>query len=175
VTTEGYDHATGKTTTPPAQTGAALSWGAIKEGIQSVYEEGGDVTVLMARPSVIAGISEYAMGDSAKIASITADQGKSESKAQALGAIQVIITDFGKVQLVPNRLMQPFSDGTDTAYLLDSEYLSTSYLSGIAGYDLAKTGLSNKKMLATDWGVRVHNERSQAMIIGIDPSAEVVD
>lgn len=175
VTTAGYDHATGKTTTPPAQTGAALSYAVIKEAAQAVYEEGGDVTMLMARPSVIGKISDFAFTDGAPIASITADQGKSQEKAQALNAIQVIITDWGKLKLVPNRLQQPFQDGTDTAYLLDTEYLSMSFLSGIKGFDLAKTGLSNKKMLATDWGLRVHNERSQAMIVGIDSDQDVVE
>lgn len=174
VTTEGYDHATGKTTTPAAQTGAALSYGAIKEGIQAVYEEGGDVSVLMARPSVIANISEFCYSSDVPIASITADQGRSQEKQAAVGAIQVIVTDFGKVKLVSNRLMPTMTDGNDCVYLLDPEFLSTSYLSGIAGYDLAKTGLSNKKMLATDWGVRVHNERAQAMIVGVDPDAAVV-
>ena len=105
---------------------------------------------------------------------MTADQGKSQDKQAAVGAIQVIVTDFGKVKLVPNRIMQPMTDGNDCVYLLDPEYLSTSYLSGIQGYDLAKTGLSNKKMLATDWGVRCHNERAQAMIVGVDSAEAVV-
>jgi hypothetical protein len=173
VAATGYSHTTGKTTTPPTQTGEALSWGAIKECIQSVYEEGGDVSVMMARPSVIAAVSEFCYTSDVPIASLTADQGKSQDKQAAVGAIQVIVTDFGKVRLVPNRIMQPFADGTDTIYLLDPQYLSTSYLSGIQGYDLAKTGLSNKKMLATDWGVRCHNERAQAMIVGVDSSAAV--
>jgi len=171
----GYNHTTGKTTTPTAvETGAALSWGGVKSCIQAVYEEGGDVSVLMARPSVIAAISEFAYSGEVPIASLTADQGKSQDKQAAVGAIQVIVTDFGKVKLVPNRIMQPMTDGNDCVYLLDPEYLSTSYLSGIQGYDLAKTGLSNKKMLATDWGVRCHNERAQAMIVGVDSAEAVV-
>ena len=174
VAATGYNHTTGKTTTPTASAAGALSWGTIKDGIQAVYEEGGDVSVLMARPSVIASLSEFSYSNDVPIASLTADQGKSQEKQAAVGAIQVIVTDFGKVKLVPNRIMQPLSDGSDVVYLLDPEYLSTSYLSGIQGYDLAKTGLSNKKMLATDWGVRCHNERAQAMIIGVDSSLPVV-
>ena len=177
VAAVGYNHATGKTTTPDAidaDAGEALSYGAIKDAIQAVYEEGGDVSVLMARPSVIAGISEFCYSSDVPIASITADQGKSQDKQAAVGAIQVIVTDFGKVKLVSNRLMPAMSDTHDCVYLLDPEFLSTSFLSGIQGYDLAKTGLSNKKMLATDWGARCHNERSQAMIIGIDPAEAVV-
>jgi hypothetical protein len=175
VAATGFNHSTGKTTTPTAvETGTALSWGAVKTAIQAVYEEGGDVSVLMARPSVIAAISEFSYSADVPIASLTADQGKSQDKQAAVGAIQVIVTDFGKVRLVPNRIMQPMTDGNDAVYLLDPEYLSTSYLSGIQGYDLAKTGLSNKKMLAADWGVRCHNERAQAMILGVDPALGVV-
>ena len=174
VAAVGYNHSTGKTTTPAAAASAEpLSYGAVKDAIQAVYEEGGDVSVLMARPSVIAGISEFCYSSDVPIASITADQGKSQEKHAAVGAISVLITDFGKVRLVSNRLMPVMTDTNDCVYLLDPEFLSTSYLSGIQGYDLAKTGLSNKKMLATDWGVRVHNERSQAMIIGVDPAAPV--
>jgi hypothetical protein len=174
VTATGYSHTTGKTTVPPTQTGEALSYGAIKDAIQSVYEEGGDVSVLMARPSVVAAISEFCYSSDVPIASLTADQGKSQDKQAAVGAISILITDFGKVKLVSNRIQQPFADGTDTVYLLDPQYLSTSYLSGIQGYDLAKTGLSNKKMLACDWTVKVLNERAQAMIVGVDSAEAVV-
>ena len=174
VTTAGYNHNTGKTTKPAAQTGAALSYGAIKDVIQSVYEEGGDVSVLMARPSVVANISEFCYSSDVPIASITADQGKSQDKQAAVGAISIIVTDFGKVKLVSNRIQQPFSNGTDTVYLLDPQFLSTSYLSGIQGYDLAKTGLSDKKMLACDWTVKVLNERAQGMILGVDSAVPVV-
>ena len=53
VDAKGYDHDTGKTTTPTAVADAeALSYGAIKDAIQAVYEEGGDVSVLMARPQL---------------------------------------------------------------------------------------------------------------------------
>ena len=142
----------------------------------SVPDDGGStaVSVLMARPTVIAAISEFAYSGEVPIASLTADQGTSQNKQAAVGAINVIVTDWGKVKLVPNRIMQPMTDGNDAVYLLDPEYLSTSYLSGIQGYDLAKTGLSNKKMLATDWGVRCHNERAQAMIVGVDSAEAVV-
>ena len=174
VAATGYNHNTGKTTKPPSQTGAALSYSAIKDCIQSVYEEGGDVSVLMARPSVIAGISEFCYSSDVPIASLTADQGRSQDKQAAVGAIQIIVTDFGKVKLVSNRIQQAFADTTDTVYLLDPTYLSTSFLSGIQGYDLAKTGLSNKKMLACDWTVKVLNERAQAMIVGVDSSLPVV-
>ena len=177
VAAVGYNHATGKTTTPDAidaDAGEALSYGAIKDAIQAVYEEGGDVSVLMARPSVIANISEFCYSSDVPIASITADQGKSQDKQAAVGAISVIISDFGKVRLVSNRLMPAMSDTHDCVYLLDPQYLSTSYLSGVQGYDLAKTGLSNRKMLAADWTVKCLNERSQAMIIGVDPAEAVV-
>ena len=85
----------------------------------------------MARPTVIANISEFCYSSDVPIASLTADQGTSQDKQAAVGAIQVIVTDFGKVRLVANRLMPTMTDGNDCVYLLDPEYLSTSYLSPI--------------------------------------------
>ena len=114
-----------------------MSFKCIKDAIQSVYEEGGEVSVLMSTPSVITAISTYMFNETARIATLQADQGKSTEKAKALASVNVIVSDFGTVKLVPNRL-QP-SNGTvgedglvtgtsDNIFLLDPEYVSLSYL-----------------------------------------------
>ena len=69
-----------------------------------MYEEGGEVSVLMSTPSVITAISTYMFNETARIATLQADQGKSTEKAKALASVNVIVSDFGTVKLVPNRL-----------------------------------------------------------------------
>jgi hypothetical protein len=184
-TAGGYNYTSGLTAAATAGTAAPVSFKCIKDAIQSVYEEGGEVSVLMSTPSVITGISTYMFNETARIATLQADQGKSGDKAKALASVNVIISDFGTVKLVPNRL-QPgngavdagtglVTSESDNIFLLDPEYVSLSYLEGYRTDTLAKTGLAEKRQISVDWGLRVHTEKAHAMITGVDGSAEAVE
>lgn len=183
-TAGGYNYTTGLTEEATAGAAAPVSFKCIKDAIQSVYEEGGEVSVLMSTPSVITAISTYMFNETARIATLQADQGKSTDKAKALASVNVIVSDFGTVKLVPNRL-QPGNgavgdDGlvtstSDNIFLLDPEYVSLSYLEGYRTDTLAKTGLAEKRQISVDWGLRVHTEKAHAMITGVDGSQEAVE
>lgn len=172
----GYDHATGLTVAATAPTAGALSFQGIKDAIQKVYEEGGEVSVLMSTPSVISQISSFMFDETARVATLTADQGKSKDKATALSSVNVLVSDFGTVKLVPNRLQpkDPTND-SDYVFLLDPEYLSQSFLEGYRTDSLAKTGLSDKRMISCDFGLRVHTEKAHAMIVGVDAALSVTE
>ena len=184
-TAGGYNYTSGLTTEATAGAAAPVSFKCIKDAIQSVYEEGGEVSVLMSTPSVITGISTYMFNETARIATLQADQGKSTDKAKALASVNVIVSDFGTVKLVPNRLQPGNGDvdattglvtsTSDNIFLLDPEYVSLSYLEGYRTDTLAKTGLAEKRQISVDWGLRVHTEKAHAMITGVDGSKEAVE
>jgi hypothetical protein len=100
------------------------------------------------------------------------DQGKSAEAATALGAVNVFVTDFGTLTLVPNRLQPTHTDSGSTTvsdvFILDPEYLSLAYLDGYRTDSLAKTGLAEKRMLAVDWTLVVHTEKAHGIIGDID-------
>ena len=185
ATAGGYDYSTGLTSEVTPGGPAAVSFKCIKDAIQAVYEEGGEVSVLMSTPSVITAISTYMFDETARIATLQADQGKSTDKAKALASVNVIVSDFGTVKLVPNRL-QP-ANGTvdadtglvtgtsDNIFLLDPEYVSLSYLEGYRTDTLAKTGLAEKRQISVDWGLRVHTEKAHAMITGVNGDLTAVE
>ena len=184
-TAGGYNYTTGLTVAATAAAAAPVSFKCIKDAIQSVYEEGGEVSVLMSSPSVITAISTYMFDETARIATLQADQGKSTEKAKALASVNVIVSDFGTVKLVPNRL-QPgngavdadtglVTSTSDNIFLLDPEYVSLSYLEGYRTDTLAKTGLAEKRQISVDWGLRVHTEKAHAMITGVDGSKTAVE
>ena len=152
---------------------AGLSFQAVKDCIQGVYEQGGEVTHLMSNPGVIGALSTYMFDNEARVATLTSDQGApANSKATALSSVNVLVSDFGTIKLVPNRLQPLDENGNAIAFLLDPEYVSLSYLEGYRTDTLAKTGLAEKRQISVDWGLRVHTEKAHGMIIGIDPSAE---
>jgi len=148
----------------------------VRDCVQAVYTQGGDPTVLMSTPGVIRKFSEYLFSSSARVATLMADQGKSDMPAVALGTVNVFVTDFGKLDLVPNRLQQLIDLSTDTAdvYVLDPQYLSFGYLHGYRTEPLAKTGLSDVRQIAVDWTLIVHTEKAHGVIADIDPTLAVV-
>ena len=154
--------------------GVALSFQAVKDAIQGVYEQGGEVTHFMSNPGVIGSLSSYMFDNEARVATLTSDQGApANSKATALSSVNVLVSDFGTIKLVPNRLQPLDSKGNAVAFLLDPEYVSLSYLEGYRTDTLAKTGLAEKRQISVDWGLRVHTEKAHGMLVNIDPAAEV--
>jgi hypothetical protein len=159
----GYNTTTGLTVAYTAGTTAAISEATIRDLVESVYDQGGESQVLMSVPKAIRLISEYMFTDTAKIATLQSDQGKSRDPAAALGTVNFFITDFGSLELVPNR-MQQYVDTNDTEiHILDFQYLRCSYLHGYKVEPLAKTGLADKRLMSVDGSLAVLNEKAQAL------------
>ena len=103
----------------------------------------------------------------------------STGKASALGSVNVFVSDFGTIEFVSNRLQQSYTSadavtGCADVFLLDPEYLSMSYLQGYRTDTLAKTGLSERRQISADWGLRVATEKAHAIMGDIDPTQAVV-
>jgi hypothetical protein len=174
ATAGGHNMTTGLTEKFTEDTGVALSFQAVKDAIQGVYEEGGEVTTMMSNPGVIGALSSYMFDNEARVATLTSDQGApANSKATALSSVNVLVSDFGTIKLVPNRLQPLDGNGNAVAFLLDPEYVSISYLEGYRTDTLAKTGLAEKRQISVDWGLRVHTEKAHGMLVNIDPSEAV--
>jgi hypothetical protein len=105
------------------------------------------------------------------------DQGKSTEKATALGSVNVFVTDFGTLKLVPNRLQQTHVDSGSTqvgdVFIIDPTYLALSYMKGYRTEDLARIGLSERKQMSVDWTLIVNTEKSHAIIGDINPASAV--
>ena len=141
---------------------------------QAVWELGGDPTLLISRPKVIAALSKFMFDSTANIATLQSDQGTPREGLTAVGAVNVMITNFGvTLSMVPSRLM-PFGDTADstpdssTLFIGDPTMLEVSYLQNWHVSDLAKTGLADSKLVSADWTLVVKNWESWGMIQGID-------
>ena len=108
------------------------------------------------------------------------DQGKSAEKATALGAVNVFVTDFGTLTMIPNRLQLKYealyaTPSLTAAYadvfILDPTYLSQCYLKGYRTDTLAKTGLAENRQMSVDWSLIVNTEKAHGMITDIDFTA----
>lgn len=177
-TAGGFNPATGLTVARTPGVKAALTEKDIRDAMESVYQEGGNPTKMMSIPSVIRKFSEYLFSSSARVATLMSDQGKSTEQATALGSVNVFVTDFGTLTMIPNRLQQKHKDsgGVDDVadvFILDPEYLSLCYLEGYRTETLAKTGLAENRQMCVDWTLIVNTEKAHAIIGDIDPTAAV--
>ena len=178
-TSQGFDLNTKLTVAATPAVAAALTEDNLRNVIQKVYEQGGDASVMMTTPGVIAQFSKYMLKTGAGVAAISSDvDGRSKEPVTALGAVNVFVTDFGTIRAVPNRLQQTFNDATPTTpkpaaavFILDPAYVSLCYLKGYQTDELAKTGLSEKRVMSVDWSLIVHTEKAHGMIFGVDPAA----
>lgn len=178
-TSQGFNLDTKLTVAATPGVAGALTEANLRDGIQKVYEQGGDVSVMMSTPAVISQFSQFMIKSGGHVAQIHSEvDGRSKEPVTALGVVNVFVTDFGTIRAVPNRLQPTFDDATPTTpkkaaavFLLDPSYVSLCYLKGYQTDELAKTGLSEKRMMSVDWSLIVHTEKAHGMIFGVDGSA----
>ena len=172
-TAGGFSTSTGLTVARTPTAARALTETLVRDTVQSVYQQGGDATIMMSGPGVIRKFSEYLFTSSARVATLMSDQGKSSEQATALGSVNVFVTDFGTLKLVPNRLQQSHVDSGSTqcydVFIIDPTYLALSYLKGYRTEDLARTGLSERKQMSVDWTLICNTEKSHGIIGDINP------
>lgn len=157
----------------------------IRTAIEELYEEGvGEQgLVLMSTPKVIKAVSQALRSDSSgnfvvPTANINGSGGPVDQYAQ--GWTNAFVTDFGiRVKLVANRLQPTYSSSDNPVedvanlFLFDPEYLAMGFLHDFKVEPLAKIGLSHRRLLSTDWALKVMLERACAVIRDIDLAAPV--
>lgn len=87
------------------------------------------------------------------------------SQATIVGGAEVYLSDFGGLTVMPHYLMA----GSDTAYVLNSDYIDLAFLDGFKTVDLAKTGDSDKVMITADCALAVRAPTAQAKITNLTP------
>lgn len=155
----------------------ALTETSVKDVVEQLYTNGADPSVLMARPAVIRRLSEFMFTSSARIATqLGSESAQSTAQRVAVGSVNVMVTDFAVLELVPSRIQIQSGDGTpdsDTVFIFDPSMIQISYLHGYRAYDLAKLGLQDRKEIAVDWALKPLNWTSVGAIFGVDDAAAV--
>lgn len=173
----GFNTTTGLFVAPTPGTKRALSETLIRDTLQSIYEDGGNTSMLMARPVVIRKLSEYLFGSTARVATLTSDKAqKGDGGAlTAYGSVNVFVTDFGQTVTLRDNRIQPTDDtATSSMYFLDPAHLKQSFLNGYKVETLGKTGLNDKRLMSVEYSLLVLNEKSQGAILAIDEALAVV-
>jgi hypothetical protein len=84
-------------------------------------------------------------------------------QAQIVNAADVYVSDFGIIQIVPDRFI-PNSDNDDCAFLIDTEMASVAYLRPFQTNELAITGDATNTQLLVEYTLQVNNQAAHGII-----------
>jgi hypothetical protein len=125
----------------------------LKNVIQQVWAAGGTPKILMTGP-----VNKQRVSGFAGIASSRFNIDGGVKPATIIGAADVYVSDFGNVQVVPNRFQRERD-----AWVIDPEYAKMTALRPYQQIELAKTGDAEKRMLIVEWGHKVLAENAHGL------------
>jgi hypothetical protein len=143
----------------------ALTEALLKTVIASCWNAG-------AQPSVIMCGSAQKQTMSTFTGNATRFKEAEDSKLNA--AIDVYVSDFGEMQIVPNRHMRTRTvssvDYTPDVFVLDPNYAEVAYLQTAKQEPLAKTGLSERRLISCEYGLQVTSQKAHGIIADVNAS-----
>jgi len=125
--------------------------------MQSAYTAGGSPTMLLVTPAQKVVASTFS-GIATRYRDVPANQ-----QAQIVNAADVYVSDFGVIQIVPDRFI-PNADNDDTAFLLDTEMAAVAYLRPFQTNELAQVGDADLTQLLVEYTLEVKNEAAHGIM-----------
>ena len=125
----------------------------LKNVIQQVWAAGGTPKILMTGP-----VNKQRVSGFSGIASSRFNIDGGVKPATIIGAADVYVSDFGNVQVVPNRFQRERD-----AWVIDPEYAKMTTLRPYQQVELAKTGDAEKRMLIVEFGHKVLAENAHGL------------
>lgn len=151
-------------------TDRALSEATLQGVIKDCYVAGGTPSMIMMSPTVKQRFSNYMFGSSARIATPYQDHGaKKNGGAQVVGAVDVYVSDFGTLDVVPNRFQRD-----DDVFVIDTEMWSLDYLDGYTTESMGKTGDAEDRVILVDYALCSKNEAASGIVADIDETTAMV-
>jgi hypothetical protein len=132
----------------------------LKNVIQQVWASGGTPKILMVGP-----VNKQRVSTFAGIASSRFNIDGGVKPATIIGAADVYVSDFGNVQVVPNRFQRERD-----AWVLDPEYAKVTTLRPYQQIELAKTGDADKRMLIVEYGHKILAENAHGLAADLTTS-----
>jgi len=154
------------TQTPPAActagTARVPTQAMLTTLLTDVYEEGGNPDRIMMAPDIRVKMSSVLGAGVTKMENV--------EKKKATAVIDVFVSDFGTLQLVPNRVQAYETYSAKAAFVLDPTYWKVAYLRGFQEEKLARTGDSLKGHVLVEATLEARNPLSSGMLADLKVS-----
>ena len=158
-TTAGADPTTIGVSTRTDGTTRTFQESMLKDVVAKVFTSGGTPSVLMVSPALkqvvsnFTGLAQHRFNSNAS------------GDVTILAGADLYQSDFGVLQIVPNRFMR-----TRDALVLDPEYAALAYLRPFQTVELAKTGDSEKTQILAELTLEVKNEAAHGGVFDLSAS-----
>ena len=174
----GFDVSDGIVDAPTAGATRDLTETLVRDMAEAIWTEGGNPTLLMSTPPMIRGLSACMFTSSARIATLRREAGPGVTAAEAIGSVNIFLTDFEvTLEMIPNRLQQTYLSTLDVVvnvFGIDPEMLAHSWLHQWRSDPMGKPGLSTKVQISGDVTLQVNNEAAHGVIADVDPAGVVL-
>jgi hypothetical protein len=161
-TTAGYPNAAATDGTV-----RALTEDMLNGVITSCWDNGAEPSIVLCGSQVKRKISSTFTGSSTRYQDMSA-QNKTLS-----AAIDIYVSDFGTLQIVPTRFLETRTANSQTVagrdvFVLDPQYARIAYLQKTKQEPLAKTGHAERRMISCEYGLQVDTEKAHGIIADIN-------
>ena len=151
-TTAGYPNAAATD-----GTARALTEDMLKTVIASCWEQGAEPSIVLCGSAVKQKISSTFTGSATKYQDMTATKTLS-------AAVDIYISDFGTLQIIPSRFLETRTVAARDVFVLDPNYARVAYLSNVTQKPLARTGHSERRLIAVEFGLQVDTSKAHGII-----------
>ena len=133
-----------------SSTQRALTETLLKDVVQLAWTEGGTPKKIICGAFNKRVISSFS-GNATRM--------KDADDKKLIASIDVYVSDFGELQVVPDRFSR-----TRDLYVIDPDYVSVDYLQTMKQAPLAKTGHADRRMVSVECTLKVHNEKAHGAV-----------
>lgn len=135
----------------------ALTEAQLRTVIAACWDAGAEPSIVLCSSGVKQKISSTFTGSATKF--------KNVDDKKVVGAIDIYVSDFGELQIVPSRFMR-----TRDVFVLDPSYARLAYLQQTKQRELARTGHAERRLISVEYGLQVDTESAHGIIADIDPA-----
>ena len=135
----------------------ALTETMLKDVIASCWDEGAEPTIVLCGSGVKQKISSTFTGSATRYRDI--------SDKKIVASVDLYVSDFGELQIVPSRFIR-----SRDVFVLDPSYARVGYLQQTKQKPLARTGHAERRLISTEYGLQVDNEKAHGIIADINPA-----
>lgn len=136
----------------------------LKDVIQQVFVSGGTPTLAVMRPALKQKVSGFTGNAAYRV-----NTDNSVGNVTVVAGADLYQSDFGILQLVPDRFMRSVGTEADRDVLiLDPEYAALSYLRPFQTKDLAVNGDSERSQLLAELTLEVRNEAAHGIVADLN-------
>lgn len=153
------------TNTFTAGTERQLTEDMLTDVLTKGYENGAKMSKMFVAPAMKGFISKTFGGSGQKVTTYRQEQSKTAGVV-----VEVYQSDFGLVDVIPNRVMAA-DDLKDKIFVLDPAYASVAWLRRISRKSLAETGDNKKALMVAEMTLKVSNEKAHGMVADVTTEA----